>query len=387
MTTRTILYYGFAKDSYLECTNFIRSTNRKHITILSVWFFLINLFYLIFSYLNLFGVNEERMPFYFIFSFIGLSFVIWTLFFPHAVEKHIYLAVFSSIISLLTYGVISSVMEPYMPATMFPLLLVLVSLSFIGNMGIMLLFSAIGITIFLLTSYEFKTFSIAYRDTYNAFIVITLSIGLHYTFQRTRVSQFILYQKDLQIQKELEIKSSFDTLTGLLNRERFFSITDQILRTQKGYSALCLLDLDGFKQINDNLGHQMGDKVIQTVGNTIIKTFKIPDRDKRNISTWGLSESYPIAGRLGGDEFIMMIHTKANGSEVHNLLKELLQTLNSVRFDQVDGIHASIGITEIIPGEKDIDNAYKRADEALYASKRAGKNQIHFSSETLPGDA
>jgi diguanylate cyclase (GGDEF)-like protein len=254
-------------------------------------------------------------------------------------------------------------------------------------MGYMFFFSFISVGVFLWSSYEFKTFSIAYHDTYNAFIIITLSIGLHYTFQRTRISQFILYQKDLQIQKELEIKSSFDTLTGLLNRERFFSIVDQLLHTHKGYSALCLLDLDGFKQINDNLGHQMGDKVIQTVGQTIIKTFNIPDRDKKNISSWGSSNAYPIAGRLGGDEFIMMIHTKNNDTEVQLLIKNLLSVLNSVKFDGVDGIHASIGITQIIQGEKDIDNAYKRADEALYASKRAGKNQIQFSTETLPGDA
>ena len=59
----------------------------------------------------------------------------------------------------------------------------------------------------------------------------------------------------------------------------------------------------------------------------------------------------------------------------------MLASLNSVRFDGLDGIHASFGVTQLSAKDKDIDSAYKRADEALYASKRAGKNQIHFSEE------
>jgi GGDEF domain-containing protein len=256
-----------------------------------------------------------------------------------------------------------------------------------GNMWIMISFTIISVSVFLLTSYQFKTFSIAYHDTYNGLVISTLAIALHYTFQRTRVSQFILYKRDLQIQKELEIKSSFDALTGLLNRGRFFSIVDIILRQKHTYKALCLLDLDGFKQVNDNLGHQMGDKVIQTVGRTIIQTFNIPEAEKSNISSWNLTANFPIAGRLGGDEFIILLHTQSGKKEVVEVLQKVLDSLNAVRFDRLEGIHASFGVTEILPAETEIDNAYKRADEALYESKRAGKNQIHFSTETLPGDA
>ena len=87
-----------------------------------------------------------------------------------------------------------------------------------------------------------------------------------------RIEQFILYKNNLRIHKELEIKSSFDTLTSVLNRERFFSISEEIIRSfQNEYIMLCILDLDGFKQINDNFGHQMGDKVIQIVGKTILE--------------------------------------------------------------------------------------------------------------------
>ena len=386
MTSRSVNYYGYTKESYLECSALIRLTNRKHITILTTWFILINLFYLVFSWLNLFGVNQERIPFYASSLFTGIVFEVWLLVFPRSVEKHIYLAVFASISMLLAYGILCSIAEPYMPATMFLILLVLTSLSFIGNLFIMIAFAIAGVAAFLATSYLYKTFSIAYYDTYNAVIVITLSIALHYTFQRTRVSQFILYQRDLQIQKELEIKSSFDALTSLLNRGRFFSMAEEILRMRNNeYIALCLLDLDGFKQINDNLGHQMGDKVIQVVGKTIISGLDLDSSQRMNISAWDLKVQRSIAGRLGGDEFITLIRGKSSRTEVIELLQKILDSLNAQNFDGVEGIHASFGVTELSLQDFDIDNAYKRADEALYESKRAGKNQIHFSSDVLLG--
>lgn len=388
MTARSFNYYGYTKESYMECSEMIHTTNRKHTTILNTWFILINLLYLVFSYLNLFGVNQERIPFYAAYLLVGIIFELWLTVFPKSAEKHNYITVFSSIIVLLSYGILTSIFAPYMPATMFLVLLSLTALSYIGNMAIMISVSIVGVGIFLTTSYLYKTFSIAYNDTYNAVVVMTLVFGLHYTFQRTRVSQFILYQRDLQIQRELEIKSSFDALTTLLNRGRFFAITEEILRSKPNeYITLCILDLDEFKGINDNLGHQMGDKVIQTVGKTLIKQLGIESYISEMISSWDLKPKISIAGRLGGDEFILFIRGKKTQDEVRELLQNILDSLNKVQFDRLNGIHASLGVTEITSTDRDIDNAYKRADTALYESKRAGKNQIHFSTVTTTGDA
>lgn len=388
MTARSFNYYGYTKESYMECSEMIHTTNRKHTTILNTWFILINLLYLVFSYLNLFGVNQERIPFYAAYLLVGIIFELWLTVFPKTAEKHNYITVFSSIIGLLSYGILTSIFAPYMPATMFLVLLSLTALSYIGNMAIMISVSIVGVGIFLTTSYLYKTFSIAYNDTYNAVVVMTLVFGLHYTFQRTRVSQFILYQRDLQIQRELEIKSSFDALTTLLNRGRFFAITEEILRSKPNeYITLCILDLDEFKGINDNLGHQMGDKVIQTVGKTLINQLGIESYISEMISSWDLKPKISIAGRLGGDEFILFIRGKKTQDEVRELLQNILDSLNKVQFDRLNGIHASLGVTEITSTDRDIDNAYKRADTALYESKRAGKNQIHFSTVTTTGDA
>ena len=88
-----------------------------------------------------------------------------------------------------------------------------------------------------------------------------------------------------------------------------------------------------------------------------------------------------LAGRLGGDEFILLIRGKTSREEITTLLQTALTTLNSTQFDGLSGIHASFGVTELTDSDRDIDDAYKHADEALYESKRAGKNQIHFSEQ------
>ena len=214
-------------------------------------------------------------------------------------------------------------------------------------------------------------------------IVYTLSMGLHYTFQRTRIQQFVLYQHDLQIQHELEIKSSFDSLTGLLNRGKFFTVVTQILRQRKEeYMALCLFDLDGFKEINDGLGHQMGDKAIQMTGSIIIQTLGLDSPEGGGILEWNLDAPFSIAGRLGGDEFIVLLRGFKDKDDITQIIKKILSSLNDVKFDRLEGIHASIGVTLITDSDRDIDGAYKRADDALYCSKRAGKNRIHFSEDT-----
>ena len=131
----------------------------------------------------------------------------------------------------------------------------------------------------------------------------------------------------------------------------------------------------------------MGDKVIQTVGKTIITSLDLNEDDREKISSWDLKAPHSLAGRLGGDEFIIFIRGMKSRTEVTDLMQKILNSLNAVKFDGINGIHASFGVTEICPSDTDIDNAYKRADEALYESKRAGKNQIHFSTESIPGDA
>lgn len=376
-------YYGYDKETYLECSELITMTNRKHIFIMISWFLFVNVLYLIFSTLNLFGLSQMRIPFYV--SYVAIAFLLDMLLFlfPQFANRNSTAFVYLTIIILLSYGIIASVLQPYMPATMYLVLLILSALSFIDMMYRIVVTFLLFFATFLASSFIYKTFSIAYHDMYNGLIVLTLALGLHYMYQRTRVQQFVLYQRDLHIQRELEIKSSFDALTSLFNRGKFFALAEEIIRQSKeDYLAVCLLDLDGFKQVNDTYGHQMGDKVIQIAGRTLLESIGIANCDIWALSEKVLKEKLSFAGRLGGDEFIVFIQGASGRAEVRTALAAMLASLNEAEITGLNGIQASFGATEIIPSDTDFDGAYRRADEALYRSKRAGKNRIFFSDET-----
>lgn len=283
---------------------------------------------------------------------------------------------------MFSFGILYSVLRPYMPAVTYQIIVLLCAISYIDKMVRFTTILTLSTAMFIFTSFKFKTFSIAYYDTYTATLVAILVSVIHYTFQRAKIKQFVLYKRNLHLQQELEIKSSFDSLTALLARAKFFSVVEEVLRHRDNeYQALCLMDLDGFKQINDTLGHQAGDKAIQLTGAAIIEHLNTENFDKWTLYERLTQEKISFAGRLGGDEFIIFVRGKNNKDGVIEFLSEIMESLSKIELDEIKGLHASFGFTEITRADTDIDNAYKRADEALYKSKRAGKNQIHYAEE------
>ncbi len=380
MVAQSLNYYGYDKVTYDECRDFIDDNNKRHIFILNIWFLVVNLSCIIFSFLGLFSVNQSPVQVYFFYAVLAaFSFV-----FSKVLEHNsnlilLRLYIIWNVLVWMSYCTKVSVDQPYMAATAFLVMIVVVSFSLITTMMYMMVMITTCVAVFILSSYTVKPLNIAVQDLYNVIIFFSLAIILHFAMQRNRMQQFVTFQKNIQIQRELEIKSSFDALTSLLNRGRFFSLAGNIVdKPHDEYMAICLLDLDEFKQINDKLGHQMGDKAIQTAGLTIIDTLNIDMTEKWAFQERVLSEKGSFPGRLGGDEFIVFLRGKSGRDEVIEVLQKMLDALNNVKMGGLNGIHASFGVTEITADDKDIDVAYKRADEALYEAKRAGKNQIRF---------
>ena len=83
-----------------------------------------------------------------------------------------------------------------------------------------------------------------------------------------------------------------------------------------------------------------------------------------------------FAGRLGGDEFIILLREDGGWEATEKRLRAILDHLNAVEMGDLHGIHASFGVTEVGENDRDIDAIYARADEALYEAKNSGKNQI-----------
>jgi GGDEF domain-containing protein len=165
-------------------------------------------------------------------------------------------------------------------------------------------------------------------------------------------------------------------MTSLFNRSTFFALGEKALREHAGFMALCIIDLDKFKQINDELGHQVGDQAIRMTANAILESLQVDVSDAWEYKRSVLKEGGSFAGRLGGDEFVVLVRDKASMDEVCVQMQGLLDRLNSLDEGEIHGLYASVGVTEIVQGELDVDSAYKRSDAALYGAKRSGKNQI-----------
>jgi diguanylate cyclase (GGDEF)-like protein len=167
----------------------------------------------------------------------------------------------------------------------------------------------------------------------------------------------------------------FDDLTGLANRQRMKASLDQTLaQGRKGYNptALFLLDLDRFKAVNDTLGHQTGDILLQQVG----------QRLTRVIGDSGL------VGRLGGDEFQVVLPGESSRDRLTELARAIIDSLSQPYF--IHGSSISIGCSigvAMAPGDGDTAEVLVRnADLALYAAKADGRG-IHrfFRAELLAG--
>ncbi|MCZ2498794.1 diguanylate cyclase [Xylophilus sp. Kf1] len=167
-----------------------------------------------------------------------------------------------------------------------------------------------------------------------------------------------LNQRLQELARELEYRATHDPLTCVLNRAAIIDRVNQRLAGQD--VALIVLDIDHFKRVNDSFGHPVGDQVI--VG--VVQCLK--------------EAAPPLAqiGRVGGEEFTVMLESQDLRHAVE-AAEAVRRAIESQVFSLPDGsrITASFGVSWATRGGS-FDDAYARADEALYAAKRGGRNQV-----------
>jgi two-component system, cell cycle response regulator len=169
---------------------------------------------------------------------------------------------------------------------------------------------------------------------------------------RLRAAERCLLQE-----RELIHLANTDLLTGLANRRSFFSTAEAIMSRAQMVSAV-LFDIDRFKSVNDEFGHDVGDEVLKMVGSIV-------QREELTV------------GRLGGEEFAIVLEGK-DVSAAFGLAEALRVSISKGEI-QIDKKHLSVtcsfGVSERLPNEN-IDHLLKRADIALYAAKTNGRNCV-----------
>ena len=170
-------------------------------------------------------------------------------------------------------------------------------------------------------------------------------------------------------QNRLNHLANHDALTGLPNRNLFDErLHDGLKRagTSQQMVALMFLDLDGFKKINDTLGHGVGDVLLQAVAKRLSGCLRTSD----------------LVARLGGDEFVILLSTISNVQDVAKIAEKILTTLSQAFSisNQTIFVTTSIGISLFPHDSEAADLLIQRADEAMYQAKELGKNQYRFAS-------
>lgn len=172
---------------------------------------------------------------------------------------------------------------------------------------------------------------------------------------------------DKKAQEIIKQQANYDTLTGLPNRNLFFDrLQDTIRKASRFRHVFCLMfiDLDGFKGVNDTLGHAVGDKLLKEVA----------------IRLTGVVRESDTVGRMGGDEFTVLLNEVVSVTDAAPIAEKILRTLAQPYKIDKHTVHvsASIGITVYPDDGTTIEVLLKNADSAMYSSKSAGRNTFRF---------
>lgn len=187
--------------------------------------------------------------------------------------------------------------------------------------------------------------------------------------------------------QQIRTLAYYDTLTQLPNRELFKEQTAHAITAAKRYQrngAVLYLDLDGFKRINDTLGHDLGDRLLVGVAERLKSQLRTDDQIARAVPADGPEEEKTIA-RLGGDEFTVLLTEVRAPLSVTVVARRIQQAISKpfILAGHEVYVTPSVGIA-MFPGDgADVDEILKNADTAMYHAKSIGKNNFQFYAEDM----
>ena len=174
-------------------------------------------------------------------------------------------------------------------------------------------------------------------------------------------ASILLRDIDAQKREELSLMDQLrtDTLTGALNRGAFMDAANAVFLQPRsaGLHALVMVDVDHFKQINDRFGHGYGDRVLSRVCDLLRNALRADD----------------LVGRIGGDEFVLLLKNVVNREALQAKIETLCQQLNQ-RIGENIIVSCSFGAAICPQDGTTFEELYWKADTAMYVAKEAGRN-------------
>lgn len=185
------------------------------------------------------------------------------------------------------------------------------------------------------------------------------------------ISHFVGVYADItqlkQQEQKLELLAHYDALTGLPNRVLLADRLEQALALARRSGlllAVCYLDLDDFKPINDRYGHEVGDDLLVEISRRLIENVRGGD----------------TVARLGGDEFVLLLGNHTSSEECEQALQRILHVVAVPYLHEGDvlRVSASLGVTLYPQDSADAEGLMRHADQAMYTAKQSGANRYHF---------
>lgn len=209
-----------------------------------------------------------------------------------------------------------------------------------------------------------------YRDEFHWYSLLLTTIIDTTTFKPLRVvGKLTDIDQEKKMTANLTFKAERDPLTSIYNKSTTQSLISQLLaeRQQDAFYALIVMDVDNFKGINDNYGHQKGDAVLMEIASTLASQLRGED----------------IVGRIGGDEFMIVLSAMPSREAVGAKASRLLAELRKIMLCEAEGVHltCSMGVALCPKDGVGFSQLYASADNALYVRKRAGKDGYSFYRE------
>jgi diguanylate cyclase (GGDEF)-like protein len=200
-----------------------------------------------------------------------------------------------------------------------------------------------------------------------ATLILANAMGLAVScrLSKLRRREYLTILELEHIRDSLQIMATVDSLTGVLNRRRLFEVASAAIEEARRIRrplAIIAIDLDHFKQVNDRLGHAAGDDVL-TAFSSVLRQH---------------TRRHDIVGRIGGEEFVIVL-PRTSLQEARDVAERIRSALHELQVPVEGGtvsITVSLGVAALRPGDASPEDVLKRADQALYAAKRRGRDRV-----------